>query len=296
MPRHSSLPIWILTATVAAAAGGAPETGAQPSLDPGQVPWTRLELEARKLFAKGRTEVRLTSVARSQAAPHLIASPDAAAVEGGGPKLAVLDVEAAFAGRRSETRIWFDPWRPAALQRLKLRTGRKGYQKTYRFADAGVYSRRRSPADRRQSEGPVGGWSQLAEAFYPYPAGYRECGPVTEPTLVLYVVSALGARPFHLCSYSDKTLHHVELTPGGSVSLDVDYTLGSGRRRQGRVEVDRVVLRARPVAAGSGDDFEFLGLEGDVDIYLDGRVPVEIAGRLPGLGRVRIKLTAAELE
>ncbi|MEE8526881.1 MAG: hypothetical protein V3T72_23350 [Thermoanaerobaculia bacterium] len=290
-----SASVAIFLAAAAAVAGG---SGARPRelLDPGRVPWTRLELEARKFFTKARTEIVLTSPAGL--GRQLIASPRGAALQPQGP-LALLELRAAFAGRRSETSVWFDPRQAAVLQRLKLRPGKKGYQKTYRFTEDGVYSHRRSPLDSRQGAGPVEGWGKVEEAFYPYPERHRECGPISEPELLLYMISAAGTeKPFHTCSFSDKTLHHVELKPRGTVSLDVDYATGSdGRqsRRRGRVEVEHVVLQARPVDAGSGDDFEFLGLEGDVDIFLDGRIPVEVAGRLPGLGRIRIKLVAVDL-
>lgn len=279
----------------AAVAGG---SGARPRelLDPTLVPWTRLELEAKKLFTKARTEILLTSPAGL--GRRLIASPRGAALQPEGP-LALLELKAAFAGRRSETSVWFDPRRAAVLQRLKLKPGKKGYQKTHRFTDDGVYSHRRSPLDSRQGAGPVEGWGKVEEAFYPFPERPRECGPISEPELLLYMISAAGTeKPFHTCSFSDKTLHHVELKPRGTVSLDVDYATNSDgrqRRHRGRVEVERVVLQARPVDPGSGDDFKFLGLEGDVEIFLDGRIPVEVAGRFPGLGRIRIKLVAADL-
>ncbi len=293
-PRVRVLAAMVLTA--AAMSGGLVES--QELVDPGRVPWTRLEFEARKLFAKGTTEVRLASVSRSDLGSRLIASPRGGALKPAGPRLALLEMKAAFAGRRTETSVWFEPRRASALQRHKLRLGRKGYEKTYRFAGDGVFSRRRSPADARQGEGPIEDWGNVEDTFYDYPEGHGECGPIADPSQVLYLVSAAGPEPLRVCSFSDKTLHHVELKPRGTRVLDVDYERGSkgGKsRRRGRVEVAAVVLEARPVDAESGEDFEFLGLEGDVEIFLDGRIPVQIVGRLPGLGRVRIKLVSAEL-
>ena len=216
-----------------------------------------------------------------------------------GNDLARIELDAAFGGRRSETRLWFDPRRATAMQRLKLRVKKRdGYQKTWRFTEGGVYSQRRSPVDRNEGGGPIDKWSRVAETFYSHPASRQGCGPIAEPSQVLYLVSAAGGeRPYRFCTFSDETLHRVELEPRGKVTLGVDYerrTDDGVNRRRGRVEVDKILLKARPMD-GQGEEFEFLGLEGDVEIYLDGRVPVEVAGRLPGLGRVRVKLVAVDL-
>lgn len=42
-------------------------------------------------------------------------------------------------------------------------------------------------------------------------------------------------------------------------------------------------------------DFEFLGLEGDFIIWVDAAtdLPLAVAGKLPGVGKVRLELTAA---
>ena len=293
--RAVSLAILFLAAVSATAA----DPPSRAAFDPGAVPWTRLEFEAKKLWATGTTEVRLGSAEGGDLDRQLIASPRGTALRPGVPRLTVLAMNAAFAGRRSETSVWFDPQRSTAFQRLKRRIGKKGYQKTYRYGEDGVYVLRRAPLDARQGEGPVDGWGKIEEFFYPYPQERPDCVTVSDPSLLLYLVAAAGpGDPFSVCTFSGKTLFLVEFKPRGTTSLAVDYVTrsqGQESRRQGDVEAACVVLEARPVEAVEGEDFEFLGLEGDVEIFLDGRIPVAVEGRLPGLGKLRIQLAAADL-
>ncbi len=292
-------------------AGAGVEAG---DLDPERVPWTRLRYEARKLFFSGTTEVRLAGP-RSDLAGELIESPRGAALEAdpggrtpGGPdpgrpdpQLSRLTLESAFAGRRSEVEVWFDPGTAAALQRRKQRYGKKAYEKIYRFTADGVFSRRRSPriSGRRGSEW----WGRLEEEFYRYPGERGGCPVVAEPTVLFYLLAAAEltpGEPLAVCTFSRRDLSRIEVWPAGAATLRVDYAELSGgerRQRQGEIETLRVTVRARanPRRPLDGGEFEFLGLVGDVEIFVAGGVPVEVRGRLPRFGRVQVRLVEVEL-
>ncbi len=280
--------------SVLGAGAGAESSPAAVDLDPDRVPWTRLRYEARKLFFKGTTEVRLAGP-RGDRAGELIASPGRAGLE---PKAGVslIELESAFAGRRSVAEVWFDPGSAGALQRRKQRYGKKAYEKIYRFTGDGIFSRRRSP--RISGRRPGEWWGRLEEEFYRYPGERGGCPVVAEPTVLFYLLAAAElatGKPLAVCTFSRRGLARVELRSAGTATLDVDYaetSAGERRRRQGEIEALRVTVRARPL---NGGDFEFLGLEGDVELFLAGRVPVEIRGRLPRFGRVQVKLVEVEL-
>ena len=269
-------------------------------LDPARVPWTRLRFEARKLFLKATTEVRFATAPRRDLEGQLIDSPRSAASEPRGARIARLELDSSLAGRRSEVDVWFDPGEVFALQRRKLRHGKKAYQKTYRFTDDGVFSRRRSPRSSAEGERPPGGWSRVEETFYAHPGKRRDCPAIIEPAMLFYLVAVadLAPRePLSICAFSNKVLSRLELRPTGSVPLRVDYaeiSAGGRTRRKGEIEAQRIAVSARPLDHAE-EDFELLGLEGDVELFVHRGVPVEVGGRIPGFGRVKVRLAEAEL-
>ena len=121
--------------------------------------------------------------------------------------------------------------------------------------------------------------------------------------MLFYLASAgdlAAGRPVEVCVFTRKALSRVELRVEATAELAVDYSERSprgARRRRGDIEALKLSIKARPVAADSGEEFELLGLKGDVELYLDPatRIPVQVSGRLPGLGRVHVKLTEVEL-
>ncbi len=285
--------------SILAAGGAAAPSTAAAGLDPDRVPWTRLRYEARKLFLKATTEVRLVTRSRAEVDGQLIRSLRGAALEPG-PSVSVLELDSSLAGRRSEAAVWFDPGEAFALQRRKLRHGRNAYQKTYRFTRGGVFSHRRAPRDSGEGRRPPAEWGKVEEAFYAHPAEGSGCVAVAEPSLLFYLVAAAElepGKPLTICAFSRKALSRVELRPTGKVPIAIDYdeiSAGGRNRRQGEVETLRVAIRARPF--GRDDDgFEFLGLEGDVELFLAGGIPVEVRGRLPRFGRVQVRLVEVEL-
>jgi hypothetical protein len=272
------------------------------ALDPDRVRWSALRYEAHKLFLTGRSEVRFADQPTRRLAPELIPTPESAPLGSGAPRTGLLELESRFIGRHSLYRIWFDPETAASLQRRRVRTEKSSYEKTYRYTRDGVFSRRLSPADREERSDPEAPWSDLDETFYPHPKAAGECRAVTEPSLIFYLLATADlSRPLTICTFSNKVVHRVLLRPDGVERLAVDYLERSEAgavRRNGDVETRKVVVEARPLDPEEGQgDFEFLGLEGDVMLYLDPRLgaPVRVTGRLPGLGRIDVELVEAEL-
>ena len=253
--------------------------------DPARVPWKRLDFEASKLFLTGSTEVHLHTQATTG--------------EDGPPEVLRLDVASSFAGRDSVSRVWFEPESAAAHERQKDRTGSKAYRKIFRFTSTGVESRRLSPADASEADLPPERWSRVEESSYPHPPE-ADCAVVSEPTLLFYLVSALRVGPgerIEVCSFSGKTLSRLllEVEEGPRVRIDA-AVLGAEGEGQEEVETLRFRVRAEPVVAGQEVELEFLGLEGDVAILVDTerRLPVRIEGRVPALGRLRVRLVGVE--
>ncbi|MGD2055784.1 MAG: hypothetical protein PVJ15_03185 [Gammaproteobacteria bacterium] len=270
--------------------------------------WTRLHYAADGRIGSVSTTLELanSSLQDMQSAPYtalentafqIIASP-----------LMRIDIQARatslFGDSGTRGTLWFDPATGAVLQRDKLRPGWKGSRKIYRFGEDGALRLRLKPKDRAEAEQPSDEWSKTKESFFPYNLHDSGCEFVSDPILLLYLVSLpeyINAnRSAQTCLFFDDALYRVRLEPQGSDWLDVNYTVKSaaGRRRvQGRQESLKLLLRIEPLTAGADRaNFELLELRGTIVIHLNtgSRLPVQVSGERAGLGRLRIALVEAE--
>jgi hypothetical protein len=299
---------WLLASTLlastlaaSAAAPGAltvwpPAVGDGP-FDVRNLQWTRLELLARKLFLSARSEVRLEAVPAAEAAAELIESPQGVAVRPAGPSVLELTIESSGIGGHSTDSVWFNPRSADALQRLKIRHGgSKAYRKAVRFTDQGAFQLRTAPRNSSEARRPHTKWKKVEKSFFPHSAGYG-CATVSEPAVLFYMLSARTADESQsVCVLSGRQVVPVSIETLGTERVAVDYEEtrnGASERRTGEVEALRVAIRPQ---AGS-EHFELLGLDGDVEIWIEkeSRVPVEVHGKISGVGGVKIKLTAVEL-
>ncbi len=291
----------------AAGSGVRPAWATTPE-DPA-LPWQRLEFTASKLFLTATTQVELRWVSRSEAEAAWLASPDldrahGAVLQPGPHPLLALSLDTAFAGRHTTSTTWFDSGQGTVFQSQRQRSGRKAYQKTYRFTTAGTFSLRQAPADQGQAALEPNAWTQRHTEFYPHPTGLSECAVISEPAVLLYWITAHLPRenqPVSFCTYSNKTVQVLTLTATAAPPMDVDYTLRrNGQRvsRRAAVPVWKVLVEPKPTSNEAKEAFEFLGLEGAVEIQVEreNRLPVQISGRIPKLGTVLIGLKAAILE
>lgn len=280
----------------------APEMG---DLDPARVTWTRLKFRADKLFLTAYSEIELKTLPTPEVAAALIASPRSVALRPSGPQTLLLALESSSGSRDSLVQVWFNPHDASALQRLKLRGGKKAYQKIFRFTEEGTYSLRTAPENRRQGQLPPDDWGQVEEFFYPT-SSTVSCPVVSEPSLLFYVISVAhlptGAEPIRICVFSRKSVIPLEIAARGSRSLAVDYSEASAevtRRRTEEITATEMEIRVRELAGeGEKTDFEFVGLGGDVAIFLEesSRIPVQVSGRIPGLGIIDVKLIEVDLK
>ena len=263
------------------------------------VPWTTLRFEASKLFWTATTTLRWVPVEAGELPGQLIDAPSHRPLAARG-RVVRLELASQFAGRQDDASVWVEESGFRALQRLKRRRGKKAYQKTYRFTEGGVYSHRLSPRDGEPEDGPPNRWSRLATTFYPY--SETPCAVVSEPTALFFLVSVLPLEPgerHSLCTFSNKDLQWIEVEAVERTRLEVDLELdhadGTSSRIDGPLTVRRLVVRPRDTA--TGDDFELLGLEGELSLWVadQPRLPVRLSGRLGALGRTTVDLRRAEL-
>ncbi|MCP4655072.1 MAG: hypothetical protein GY856_06590 [bacterium] len=297
-----------VTLAIVLGTAGPPAFGQDPEangFDPTRVSWTRLRFRAEKLFLTAYSEVELKTLRTPEVASALIASPRSVALMPSGPQTLLLALESSSGSRDSLVRVWFSPHDAAALQRLKLRGGKKAYKKIFRFTRDGTYSLRTAPENRRQGRLPPEQWGRVEEFFYPVSSG-SSCPAISEPSLLFYVISAArlaaGGEPVRICVFSRKSVIPLEIAVRGSRRLAVDYSEASAqaeRRRTEEITATEIGIKVPELDdEGEKADFKLLGLGGDVAIFIEesSRIPVQVSGRIPGLGKIDVKLIEVDLK
>ncbi len=267
--------------------------------------WTQVRLEASQGFAKARTEVTLRP------------APDAPLIEGGKGRpiepnggsvmLAKAEIRAKLPFKRKHWIgwVWFDGTSGAAAQRVRLKLGKDPSRKSYRFGRDGIHRVVAKPRDASESKLEADAWTDVRHVYFPYPSTRPGCEDVSDPLLLLVLAGDLGSgADSHktVCVFNKKTLYRADLETEGTEKLQVRYDLKTGggqASKEGVVTATKVRVSAKLVdpQAPNRDDFEFLGLEGEISIWVDRAtgLPLAVDGELPDVGPGRFKLTAANL-
>jgi hypothetical protein len=294
-----------MAAVLILARAGAQVPPAQaPVFDRDQIRWTELEFSAAKFLisATARVEARLRP--SREIASQLMSTPAGQPVAPGDDVLEMI-YAAGGLGRESLTTLWADPVSGATLQRTQLDQGARQRQRTYRFTDIGAYHYSRWPAtSREESLGPAQ-WTERTEGMRPYSDGAAGKA-VTEATVLLWMVGAADLRKagdrLEVFTFSRKRVNRVLAEVMGNRAVAVDFRehdASGDHRRRGEVNALRLRIRANPLAPSNDADeeFELLGLRGDLDVLLDPktRAALELRGRIKIAGQVTVHLRRAVL-
>ena len=127
---------------------------------------------------------------------------------------------------------------------------------------------------------------------------------VTEPTALFLILTTAPPgwldQPRVIHIFTSNELHRVEITHAGASKVRVDYDLKSDRDStavRGTRPAQVYALRPLPRADGRAGEVELLGLEGEIELFLDAdtRLPLQVSGRVPPLGQVHVRLKRATL-
>lgn len=308
MNKRTILRIGLLTLAVAVAVlviAGRPARGQLPvSFDPERVAWSRLEYKASKFGLSITSRISLGTVSTKRAEEDLIPAGEYPGISPAGPEVLRLRILSSVLGRDSTSDLWFDPLRAVAYQTVQLTTGSRHRYRAYRFTDRGVYSLLRKPEKGQEQLSPDL-WSDTHGQHFPHPKWAGERLVVTSPTALFYILSVADLSrvgdhleiPVFSRTNVDLLIIKVEEVERLKVNY-VDVSAAGEKRIKVRMDTLRLSLRARPLDASASSEFELIGLQGDVEIHLDPRtrVPLEISGRVPRAGKVRIRLKRQELQ
>jgi hypothetical protein len=277
-------------------------------IDADQVLWNRLSYRAKSIFGKVTTDVYLQALPAEAVTGSLIADPAGEALQPSNATVLNLTVDSNISpligsDEIYKTHSWFEPDTAGALQRVRLRQGKEKWQKSYRFTKKGVFRLRKKPMDSREENLPLDQWTKIRNHFYLYGGQGLECPQILEAGSLLYTASAINlapvSQPLSLCVFNKKQLHRVKVSVTGSQFLNVNYLEKQGNtqvRIDKKIDAVKISFQARSLAPPDTEpeDFSFLGLKGDFDIFIDKatRLPVQVSGKISVFGKIDIKLQA----
>jgi hypothetical protein len=290
-----------------AAAGNA--AAPSPALDPARPGWSEIRMSATKLFLSAEAHLALRMVPDTSIRSALLPIPGMTAIAPG-PEVLELVYEASGLGRRSRLTLLMDPISGAALQGTHHDLEGKHRHRVWRYGETGAYQRTRWPLNRSEETLPPQKWSKASEGprLYPIdPAGR----PVLESTGLLYAIAAAALdKPgdqLELLVFRrrDTQIVHIEVMAPHAIGVNYLEVWPSGSvQRQGQVRPLRLAVRGLPVVDPSGkgsggrdEDFELLGLRGNIELALDAetRTPLLLSGNAPVFGKVTLRLTEVHL-
>lgn len=300
-PRPGFLAVCVLSAI--APVGGAADISRGTPFDPSRVPWTSVEFEASKFFITATAGIQVTPRAIGEVAGQLASTPTGKPVE---PEASVLELHyrASGVGRDADMALWLNPRSGAALQYRQVLGGGRSRLRIVRFADIGIFERSRRPAKQEEESLAPEQWSNRAEEPSAYPPAARG-EAVIEPISLLWLVSAAELRKpgdrMAVLAFSRHDVYRVTAEVTGSGKTRVDYRerrAGIDKTRQGAVRALHIHIRGINIEPNKEDDFELLGLRGEMSLLLDPvtRVPLELSGSAKIVGQIAMQLRAATIE
>ena len=281
-------------------------------LDPKRVSWSMLSYKVKNFSAEVVTQVQLESLPTAEVEAALIKSSQGVPINVSRPESHKISVhrvvDSIFSSPvTSISQVWFNPQDAAALGRVRLRVGKKDFKKIYRFTDRGVFRHRREPKDRQEVSKQPEQWTDVRDTFYTHNLEKLGCPNITERLVLIYIISAADLSenmpPLSFCVFGRRQLFHIQFKPGGLHSLEVEYMEKKDQgevRRQGKVEALKISLAIRPLPSDldEDEDFSFLGFEKDIAIFIDpvSRIPLQLSGKIPKVGKETVKLHQVQLK
>ena len=270
------------------------------TLDPSRVKWTSLHYKTYIVFFSMNVKARLNQISQSSSKAALLTPKQG---EGKMPQADPtyrIDLDTKIMGRKSFISLWYDP-DGTAFQRTQTDTGSKQRIKTYRITKNGYYSRQAKPKEN-EKDLPPDKWTDIGEGKSKFdklpPAGAM----IAEPTALYYQVSASSLNKpgdkFQEYIFTKHGIYQLNLHAVDYQNIEVNFKSNeSGKNktiRNDEYKTLHIRMNAVPIDPAGAEDFDFLGLKGDIDLYLDPetRVLVQISGDAAIIGYTDIKLQA----
>jgi hypothetical protein len=269
-------------------------------LDPSRVKWTSLDYKTYILFFSMNVKAELKQISQASSKAALLTPKQGEGTMPLADPTYRIDLDTKIMGRKSFISLWFDP-NGNAFQRTQTDTGSKKRLKTYRITKNGYYSRQAKPKEQEQDL-PPNQWTDIGEGKNIFnklpPVGTT----IVEPTALYYLVSASSLNKpgdkFQKYMFTKHGIYQLNLQAVDYEKIEVNFkSQQNGNKtttKNDEYKTLHIRMNAVPIDPAGADDFDFLGLKGDIDLYIDpaSRVLVQISGDAAIIGYTDIKLQA----
>jgi hypothetical protein len=282
------------------------QTGFHLDLEPQRAPWSQLSFHAKNFWVDVSTEIQLKSLRTSDLDNLLLVSPKGIPIKPQTPQINEMTINTIIDPRfrspvKIHNRIWFNPENAAAIGRIRLRRGEGDFKKMYRFTDQGVFRHRIEPESKGEARLEPDKWTDIKDSFYSYNMNRLKCAQVTEPSLLIYILSAAATSQLNnglsLCVFGKRQLHHVQLRNNGIHTEDVNYTEKIQQTQKQTVKTIKTIKIGMATETliseqNKTENFSFFGFQKDISVYIDPvtYLPIKASGILPMVGKVDLKL------
>ena len=281
-------------------------------LNPNQVHWKKLSFRAKRAVVDVEVDVRLAPFSTAEFQSKWRTNPQSIPLPCLDQELYDMRVNRVIDHIFSppvtlSNQVLFEPYRAAVFYRVRLRRGKDDVKRTYWISQEGVHRQRTKPSNKGEASEDSAKWTDARTSFYPYDLTRLGCPQVTDPLLLIYLLSAARmdnkGDSLSLCVFGKQQLHRVRMHVEGLHALEVDYSESreEGKvRKKGKVDGLRVTLAAQPLHSDlkEAENFSFLGFHKDIAIDIDPelRIPLQVSGRIPTIGAVELKLSGVRMK
>ncbi len=273
-------------------------TPAQDSrLDPALVKWRSLHYKTYILFFSINVKYTLNQIPKADSESALLKPTKGTPTMPAMDPTYRIDLDSKIMGRKSFISLWYDP-DGTAFQRTQTDTGSKKRVKTYRILTDGYYSREAKPRESEE-DFPPEKWTQIgqgAKTFNKLPSKGRI---ISEPTALYYLVSASNLNKpgdkYEEYIFTKHGIFSLKLHAIDFQDIETNYKSNQSGKKQtirGETKTLHITMNATAIDPADAGDFDFLGLKGDIDLYMDPatRVLLQVSGNADYIGRTDIKL------
>lgn len=267
--------------------------------------WTSLQFTSSTLLAKLKVEMFLDSAITQGTFSTLAADPpDGSTTIEHRLQLTVdFAVQSTFLGitRYRESTI-FNKATLLPYQRIRVMdNGTEKWAKIYYWLENGVRRDKVLPANDREEKHSPEKWTRRIVSFYPYPQNSDNCETVSDPSVLLYLLSTRTVdekqSPFTICVFGKKQLHRLSITQTPSKPLSVSSLSRSASQNITMTKevvplIYSIAVETIPPANEEPETFSFFGLHNDIRIAIapNVRLPLRISGTNSSIGPLVLDL------
>ena len=258
--------------------------------------WGDLEYQAKVFFVSTTSDIHLQIIKAVAAAKVLLDVDGKDLIKPSGENVISISTYSESFGKKTRYQVWFD-FDGRVMQKARTLRGNKNEKKMYRYTDCGYYSFRQR-FNKENFTSALINWAQVKKRYHAY---RTQCNHavITESNALLYLVPAMEfgkvGDSHELLVESRSHIARIKLTAVDKKTLRSSYHIkDQGKTRTVKnPTVLKIKLTSRDASNSNNASFEFLGLSGDIYLYVDiaERVISRLNGDIDVIGNIDIDLT-----